>query len=128
MEALLRKACWEMEEEHQIYANIEMHDEVQDAQRMSTNGCWVPSDGMEPTVQSVMMLQQTKLTRSGPTFRNNRCSSKQRKNRRFGACIRCTTSARWIARKTIETENATKGEHPEEWCTSSTLARRRGRW
>ena len=93
--------------------------------RMSTSGCGYHRTGRNPTVQSVlMMLQQTK---SGPTLRNNRLLSKQQKSRRIGACIRCTTAARWVAGKTLETENVTKGEHPEEWCTSSTLARRRGR-
>ena len=32
-------------------------------------------------------------------------------------CIRCTTAARWGAGKTLETENVTTGENPEEWCT-----------
>ena len=38
----------------------------------------------------------------------------QQKNRRIGARMGCATAARWDARKTLETENATKGEHPEE--------------
>ena len=33
--------------------------------------------------------------------------------------MRCTTAARWVAGKTLETENATNGERPEELCTSS---------
>ena len=66
-----------------------------------------------------MMLQQTKYTKSGLTLRNNRLLSKQQKNRRIGARKRCTTAARSVAGKTAETENATKGERPEEWCTSS---------
>ena len=93
--------------------------ETVDAQRMSTSGCGYHRTGRNLTVQSVlMMLQQPKQTKSGLTLRNNRLLSKQQKNRRVGAHMRCTTAARWVAGKTLETENATKGEHPEEWCTS----------
>ena len=29
-----------------------------------------------------------------------------------------TEESRWVAGQTLGTENATMGEHPEEWCTS----------
>ena len=45
VEALMSEARWEMEKEQQIQVY---------------KWLWIPSDGMEPTVQSVMMLQQTK--------------------------------------------------------------------
>ena len=32
--------------------------------------------------------------------------------------MRYKTAAKWAAGKNLETENATKGEHPGEWCTS----------
>ena len=120
VEALKSEARWEMEKEQQIHVNTEMYDEVQrtgiDAQRMSISGCGYHWTGRNPTVQSVtMMLQQTKYTKSGPTLRTNRLLSKQQKNRRVGACMRCTTAARWVAGKTLETDNAASGEHPEEW-------------
>ena len=90
-----------------------------DAQRMSTSNCGYHRTGRNPTVQSVMMmLQKTKQRKSGPTLRNNKLLSKQQKKRRIGARMRCKTAARWVVRKTLETENATNSEHPEEWCTS----------
>ena len=75
-------------------------------------GCGYHRTGWNPTVRGVMMLQHTKQTKSGPTLRNIRSLSKQQHNRRIGACIRCTTAAKAGC---LETENATKGEHPEEW-------------
>ena len=72
VEALMSVARWEMEKEQQIYVNIESRDNfiAQDVDIW----LWIPSGGMEPTVQSVMMLQQTK---SGRTLRNDRLLSKQ---------------------------------------------------
>ena len=65
--ALMGEARWEMDQEQQIYVNIEMYDEVrrQLMRMMSTSGC---------------VLQQTKI---GLTLRNNRLSSKQQKNRKL---------------------------------------------
>ena len=39
-----------------------------------------------------------------------------------GAHKRCTTVGMWVAGKTLETENATKGEQPEEWYMSPRAA------
>ena len=122
VETLMSESRWEMEKGTADLRDIKMYDE--DAQRMSTSGCGYHRTGRNLTVQSVVMMMQTK---SGPTLRNNRLLSERQKNRKIGARMRCTTAARWVAGKTLETENATKGEHLEEWCTSSTLARRRGR-
>ena len=79
--------------------NIETYDEVQ--RQLLRRGCLlVDTIGREGTRQyrAVVMMKKTK---SGPTLRNNRSSSKQQKNRRIGACIRCTTAARWVTGKTL---------------------------
>ena len=121
VEELMSEARWEMEKEEQICVNIEMYDEVQREQelmrRMSTSGCGYHRMGWNPAVQSVlMMLQQTK---SGPYVEEQQVLDQATEESPIGARMRCTTATRWVAGKTLETENATKGEHPEECCTSS---------
>ena len=39
-----------------------------------------------------------------------------------GAHKRCTTVDRWVAGKTLETENATQDKQPEEWYMSPRAA------
>ena len=69
--------------------------EAINAQKVSTSGCGYHQTGWNQT--------QSVKTKSGPTFRNNSLSNKQ-KNRRIDACRGCTTAAKWVAGKTLEDE------------------------
>ena len=125
VEALMNEARREMEKDQQIYVNTEMYDEVQRQfmRRMSTSGCGYHRTGWNPTVQSVMMmLQQTKQTNSELALWNNRLLNMQQKNRRIGA-RKMHDGRQGVAGKTLVTEKATKGEHPDERCTSSNICK-----
>ena len=52
--------------------------------------------------------------------------SKQQKNRRIGAHMRCTTAARWVAGKTTELENATTPETCNARITDVTIMKEIG--
>ena len=55
-------------------------------------------------------------------LKDHRLPSRRLKNRRVVHARGCTTAGRWIGRKTLETENATKGEQPDEWYMSPRAA------
>ena len=128
VEALMSEARWEIGKEQQIYMNTEMYDEVQrtvDAQNVY-KWLWIPSGGMEPDRRKRGDDMATNEANEEWASVEEQQVVEQATDESQDWCMH-KMYARWVAGKTLETENVTKGKHLEEWCRSSTLARRRGR-
>ena len=103
-----------------VFLILSIHPECCKEVRHSTRGCGYHWTGRNPTVQSEVMKWQR--TNSEPRAQEPQLAEQATEESPSGAHNRCRTIDRRIAGKTLETENAPKGEQPEKWCMSPRAA------
>ena len=87
---------------------------------------WIPSDGKEPDKTECDHDVATNEAKEEWAYVEEQQVVEQApEESQICAGMRCSTAAKWLPERPLR--HATKGERPEEWCTSSTLGRRRGR-
>ena len=93
-----------------VFLILSIHPECCKEVRHSTRGCGYHWTGRNPTVQSEVMKWQR--TNSEPRAQEPQLAEQATEESPSGAHNRCRTIDRRIAEKTLETENAPKGEQP----------------